>query len=198
MPTRPARSHHRAGRLAALVPLAVAALLAACAPDPSPATTPTAASPAATPTPTLPTPAPSPTQPSEMSRDDETGAMAAVGHLLRLYVYTEETQDTSAWEAMSHPECVFCRSVLDDVAARRGTHQVTYPATLVVTATTVEQINPLAYTVKLDVTTGPDALWSSTGSLLDPGAVEHGRMTLVMVNQRNAWLVREVQLERAA
>lgn len=197
MSTR-ARTHHRSGRLALFVPLAVAALLAGCAPDPTPAPTPEAPSPSATPTSLLPAPAPSPTQPAEMSRDDETGAIAAAHHFLNLYVYTEETQDTGPWEAMSHSGCVFCKSVIDDVAARRTSHQVTYPAALLVTGTTVEPINPLAYTVKLEVTTGPDALWSSSGSLLDPGTTEHGRMTLIVVNQRNAWLVREVQLDQAS
>lgn len=197
MSTR-ARTHHRTGRLALLVPLAVTALFAGCAPDPTPAPTPVALTPSVTPTSLLPAPAPSPTQPAEMARDDETGAIAAAHHFLNLYVYTEETQKTRAWEAMSHPSCVFCKSVLDDVTARRTSGQITYPAPLLVTGTTVEPINPLAYTVKLEVTTGPDALWSSNGSLLDPGTTEHGRMTLVVVNQRNAWLVREVQLEQAS
>ena len=198
MPTRPAHRDHRAGRLGTLVPLTVAALLAGCSPDPAPAVTPPAASASAAPSPTLPSPAPSPTQPAEMARDDEAGAVAAVQHFLRLYAYTEEAQDTSAWEAMSHPNCVFCKSVLDDVTARRLSHQVTYPTPMLVTATTVDAISPLAYTVTVDVATGPDALWSRDGVLLDPGTTEHGRMTLVMVNQRNAWLVREVQLDRAA
>lgn len=197
MPTGPARSHRRAGWLALLIALCLVGPLTSCAPDPSPGTPPPTAGPTATPTPSLPAPAPSPTPPAEMSRDDEAGAVAAVNHFLALYAYTESSQDTTAWQSMSHPDCVFCKSVIDDVAARQAAHEVTHPAAMQVMSRTVEPLNALAYTVVVDVSTGPDTLWSLDGTLVDPGTIQQGRMTMVMVNQRNTWLVREVQLDLA-
>ena len=57
-------------------------------------------------------------------------------------------------------------------------------------------LNPLAYSVALDVTTGPDALWTDAGELLDPGSLGGGTMTLILVQQGAHWVVRGVQLDR--
>ena len=45
------------------------------------------------------------------------GAAAAATHFLDLYEYAYSSLDPTAFAAMSSPECAFCRSVIDDVAA---------------------------------------------------------------------------------
>ncbi len=53
-----------------------------------------------------------------MSRADEVGARAAARYFMTdLYAYTEMSQDTTEWRAMSHRECVFCASILKDMEA---------------------------------------------------------------------------------
>lgn len=195
MPTRPARRDHRAGRLGTVVPLTVAALLAGCALDPAPAVTPPTASASAAPSPTLPSPAPSPTQPAEMARDDEAGAVAAVAYVLNLYGYTESTQDTTSWSAISHPSCKFCQGVLDDVVARRAAGQVARFGPLTVTSQKTLSASPLQYSIVVDVAAGPDSSWTTDGRLIDPGRVTTGELTFLMVFQIDRWLVREAQVK---
>lgn len=56
-----------------------------------------------------------PVRPAEMARDDVDGAVAAAEYFLMLYPYVYATGDLGEWEAMSHPDCKFCGSVLENV-----------------------------------------------------------------------------------
>ena len=196
MPTRPASTHVRAGRLAPLAAatLLLAASLTGCAPDPTPPAPSTTAPTAATPTPTasLPAPAPSPTRGTSMGKDDEAGAVAAVDYFLALYAYTESTQDTASWRVISHPDCVFCTSVLDDVATQRAHGRITRAHPMVVTSREVKNLNPLAYEVAVTVTKEPDELWSTSGDLVDAGSDLGGGLDVIVVYQIDQWIVRAV------
>lgn len=52
-----------------------------------------------------------------MERDDVEGAKAAAQYFLSLYPYAYNTGDLTEWRAMSHPECIFCASVIENVEA---------------------------------------------------------------------------------
>ena len=130
-----------------------------------------------------------------MSRDDETGAIAAARHFLDLYRYTESSQDVAAWAAVSHPECVFCRSVMKDVADRKAAGELVTPAAMTVHAVRTSPLGPLAYSVEFDLSTGPDAVSRVDGTLVSEGNQERGRMAAVVVYQQSRWIVREVDLE---
>lgn len=82
-------------------------------PTPSP-TRPITETPSATPTPSPSRSAP-PDRPEAMARDDLAGAMAAAEYFLELYPYAYNTGDLTEWRAMSHPECIFCASVIENV-----------------------------------------------------------------------------------
>ena len=138
-----------------------------------------------------------PTPPPEMSRADEAGAVATVTYFLAVYPYTEATQDTTIWQELSHPDCIFCKSVLDDVAQRRAARQVVVPAPIVVRNRETTAINPMAYSIAADVSTGPDVLRGVDGSLLDAGRIRTGTMTVVVLLHGESWTVRGVQLDPA-
>ncbi len=95
----------------ALVALAVAtAALSGCNPTPGASPSPTTSS-----SHTRPSPSPSPTRPAAADRTDIEGAIAAAQHFLELYPYAYNTGDLDTWKAMSHPECIFCKSVIENV-----------------------------------------------------------------------------------
>jgi hypothetical protein len=50
-----------------------------------------------------------------MQRTDVEGAIAAAQYFLELYPYAYNTGDLTEWRAMSHPECIFCASVIENV-----------------------------------------------------------------------------------
>lgn len=61
--------------------------------------------------PEVPKPVPS----DAMRRDDVAGAEAAAVYFTELYPYVYSTGDLTEWKAMSHPECIFCNSVIENV-----------------------------------------------------------------------------------
>lgn len=106
-----------AGIVGALA-LAIALLIAGCTgsatPVASPSPSPTVASPTATPEPS-PSRSAAPQRPETMGRDDVEGAIAAAQYFLELYPYAYNTGDLTEWKALSHPECIFCASVVEGV-----------------------------------------------------------------------------------
>lgn len=106
--------------LAIVVGLAVGPTVG-CTPDPgpTPSTSPSAVdspSPTVTPTPT-PTPDASvkPERPAAMDEVSAAGAEAVAVYFLQLYAYVYATNDLTEWRALSHPECIFCASVITNV-----------------------------------------------------------------------------------
>ena len=96
---------------------------------------------------------------------------------------------------MSHTDCVFCRSVVNDVEDRRESGQVVHPAEMTTHSIKSTLIQPLAYSVEIDLSTGPDEVWGANGAIVSPGKAERGLMTAVLVFQAQHWLVREVDLQ---
>lgn len=84
-------------------------------PPTTPDVTSAAPSPSETPSPT-PTPdAAMPPERPDMSRVDAAGAQATATYFLELYPYVLATGDLTEWDALSHPECIFCASVRQGV-----------------------------------------------------------------------------------
>src|SRR5450830_1923187 len=112
-------SWRRRGLVGAL--LVVGLAVTGCTPDPgpTPSTSPSAVvSPTVTPMPTsTPTPDASvkPERPEAMDQADSAGAEAAAVYFLQLYAYVYATNDLAEWRALSHPECIFCASVITSV-----------------------------------------------------------------------------------
>ena len=60
---------------------------------------------------------PGPDRPAAMDEVSTDGAIAAATYFLQLYPYAYNTGDLTEWKALSHPECMFCASVVDNVTA---------------------------------------------------------------------------------
>jgi len=77
------------------------------APTTSPSSTPTAS-----PTPDVSV---KPVRAAAMDQVSAAGAEAVAVYFLNLYPYVYASNDLTEWKALSHPECVFCKSVIDNV-----------------------------------------------------------------------------------
>jgi hypothetical protein len=138
-----------------------------------------------------------PTPPPEMSRDDEAGAVAAATYFMtQLYPYTEMTQETASWVAMSHQDCIFCKSILEDVATQRLVGRRAVIAPVRINRTSTQSVNPAVFSVTLDMTTGPDEDFNAEGVSLGKTAADSGTATIVVVRQADKWLTRGVELAR--
>ncbi|MGW6130418.1 DUF6318 family protein [Cellulomonas sp. NPDC055163] len=180
----------------------LAALLTACtgepAAEPSP-TRPATARPAASPTPT-PTTTPEPERPAAMDDPGVDGAVAAATYFLSLYPYVYNTGDLTAWKALSHPECVFCASVMTGVEEMHSTGNHQDGTETTVSDARAQEIEPgVLYAVDLSLLQGPAVELDKDGAVVeeDPSTTE-SVVHVAVQRAGGAWLIRECEVETVA
>ena len=152
----------------AMAVLAVCAL-AACTNDPAdPPTTPpvtsAAPSPSATPTPT-PTPdAAVPPERPDMSRVDTATAEAVAVYFLELYPYVLATADLADWDALSHPDCVFCGSVRQGVLDLQAAGRHSVGGLVTVGETRITQTSDDMWLVQFRMEQAPSSTVDANGT----------------------------------
>lgn len=177
------------------------ALLAGCTTDPAdppttPATPATSVSPSPSPTPTPePDPATIPPERPDLSAVDEATAEALAVYFLELYPYVYATGDLTEWRTLSHPECIYCASVIAEVEqmVAGGEHWEggqTEVSVLVTAAVTSD-----FYDVTLEVSEGPARLLSSDGSVARETAGGANTIHVVATAEGGTWNVRGVDIE---
>ncbi|MGV8977629.1 MAG: DUF6318 family protein [Cellulomonas sp.] len=177
----------------------VAAALAGCTttatakPTPAPTSSHSPA-PSATPSPTpSPTSTPLPARPAAMDAVNVDGAIAAATYFMELYPYAYNTGDSTELKELSHPECIFCKSVTDETEQMhaRGEHQEG-SATRVVSARGTE-VNP-GYWYAVDASVEQDGwrLLDAGGNVIggEPTVTKIYAMTFAIVHQDGRWFVR--------
>jgi hypothetical protein len=187
--------HRRSAMLATLV-LVGGGVLSGCSPDPEPTPT-AAASAAATPTPTpTPTGPVRPERPAAMEDPGTAGAVATATYFMALYGYVGGG-DLTEWKALSHPECIFCKGVTDEVERMMsiGHHQV--GPTITIHSTNPSEVTPGEfYGVDFEMTQGPSAELDTLGGVVTQSPTPSSFVLhLVVVREDGQWLVREGESE---
>lgn len=174
--------------------------VAGCSGDPGPTTAPTVseeASPSPAPTPTAtPTPDASvkPERPGAMDVVDSAGAEAAAMYFLQLYPYVYAANDLTEWRALSHPECIFCASVIANVEAQIAAGQHCTGGLIDVGDTSSIEVDPGRWwTVDVDLIQAPSQKLSAAGELVEdfPEAKTY-HMDLAVISEAGVWRVRAV------
>ena len=149
------------------------------------------------PTPTWPPQMALPTPPPEMSRADETGAIAAATYFItKLYPYTYMSQDTAPLLATSHADCQFCAAVISNVAEEHAAGRSTHPGEMTVDAATSAVVNPLEYQITMDTSQTANTLWSSSGTLLGTDGPHTTTLAVFVVWASDRWILRGVDALR--
>ena len=178
----------------------LAALLTACTGEPVAQPTPARTqTPSATESPTpSPTTPPEPERPAAMDDPGVDGAVAAATYFLSLYPYVHATGDLVAWNALSHPECVFCASVKEGVSAMhaRGDRQTGGTFAIRSTQPTEVEANRF-YAVVLDVDQDDSIDTDSSGTVTSTVPGGHFAMTLLVVREDSGWLIRASEAKNA-
>jgi hypothetical protein len=191
----------RAGVVSALV--AVVALgSVGCSPTPEAGPAPSvSATPTTTPSPSpspTPTTTPAPERPAAMDDVSVDGAIAAATYFLSLYPYVYNTGDLTQWKAMSHPECIFCASVVTDAEEMfaKAIHQE--GSGITVSGSTATEITPGEfYQVDVTATQQPWREIDVVGVLVAEGPTAEDFVAhLAIVRDGETWLVREAELEK--
>jgi hypothetical protein len=201
---RPARAapRRRATRLVLVGTVAVGLLLAACTGAPSEAPTPSRSAtvspspePSATPTTTA-----EPERPAAMDDAGVDGAVAAATYFLSLFPYVYESGDLTAWKAMSHPECVFCASVVSSAEEMhtKGNHQ--QGPSVTIEEVVGREVDPgVFFAVDVRMIQGPITEFGPDGAVVDEApASEAVNISLAVVRVDGRWVVRGSEAADAA
>lgn len=126
------------------------------------------------------------------------GAIAAATYFLELYPYVYNTGDLAEWTAMSHPECQFCASVVENVTAMHKQGHHSEGAEVSVLESRGTEVTPDEYVdVALRLRQGPSRELDAQGKVVDEttSAVEHDAHVVVVREASGPWVVRAVQID---
>lgn len=137
---------------------------------------------------------PQPTMPEAMQRGDVEGATAAGEYFLKLFTYVHVTGDLEAWEAMSHPQCVFCESVADDVGHlyASGGYADGPDLSVVTSVAMPPDENYEFYAVRIAVDEEASNWFDAEGTVLETSAAGRMQIDLALMWTADGWTVRGV------
>ena len=127
------------------------------------------------------------------------GAEAVAVYFLQLYPYVYATGDLTEWRALSHPECIFCASVITNVEEQVAAGNRSIGGLIQVDTVISNVVTPGSwFSVQVDGVQGPWAAYGADGTLLDQqvGTLDH-TFRLAVVRQEGRWSVRAVQVDDA-
>lgn len=136
-----------------------------------------------------------------MDRDDIEGAIAAAQYFLELYPYAYNTGDLTAWKAMSHPECIFCASVVENVEELHAAGGYEVGGDIVIESVTASE--PVAgneyFAVDLTVVQSAAKEFDATGQVVrEIAEARYVIYTAVVEPSDGSWRLREATPERRA
>lgn len=135
-----------------------------------------------------------------MERGDLDGAEAAAQYFLQLYPYAYNTGDLTEWEAMSHPECAFCASVIDRVTALHAEGGYETGGEMVVEEVTASEPVPGNdfFGVDLVVDQRPGTKHTPDGQTVEEFGGLHVAVMVALRFDGENWAIREVSIEETA
>jgi len=153
-------------------------------------------SPTPTPTPTDPAAIP-PERPAAMDTVDTAGAEAVAAYYLQLVPYAEATGDTEVLAALSHPECIFCASVLEGVSGLVAAGQHNVGGLPHISEVSALEVDPGKWwTVDVELTQAPSQTIDTAGTVVAEAAdTVSYHMDVAVISDGARWLVRELSFE---
>lgn len=165
------------------------------APPTTPPVTSAAPSPSETPSPT-PTPdAATPPERPDMSVVDAATAEAVARYFLELYPYVYATGDLTEWKALSHPECIFCASVVTNVEEMVAAGETVNGALVTISDVITTQITDVYFNVELTAQQGESSRLDSSGSLIGNTAPSTYRMAVGTLCEDGTWRIRGIDTD---
>ena len=151
-----------------------------------------------TPTPT-PTPTPDasvkPERPAAMDEVSAAGAEAVAVYFLQLYPYVYATNDLTEWRELSHPECVFCASVITNVEEQVAAGNRSAGGLVEIESVAATEVSDGFYNVEVIATQEPSVEYGPDGEVVEQSEGSRSLLTLVIVTSDSGWLVRATQVD---
>lgn len=193
----------RRARVLIAAPVTAALLLAGCTGGTPTATESTTTPPVETPTPT-PTPTPSETpevdvtvKPERPAALDEPpsveGAVAVAEYFLMLFPYVFATGDLVEWAALSHPDCLYCTGVTEDVRAMVAAGRHGEGGRFTIAESSGSDVDPGSwYSATVSLSQEPSTTVDAQGVVVEAfPEFKTGVIDLAVIWNAGAWSIRE-------
>jgi len=138
-----------------------------------------------------------PVRPAAMDQVNAAGAEAVAVYFLNLYPYVYATNDLTEWKALSHPECVFCKSVIDNVGKQVAAGHRSVGGLVSIESVSGVEVSDGFYSVQVAATQTPSIEYAPDGSRVDESPGSHSELKLVVLRSDSQWTVRGVQVDEA-
>lgn len=139
-----------------------------------------------------------PERPAAMDTVDKAGAEAVATYFLSLYPYVYATGDLSVWTELSHPECVFCTSVIDNVGELVSADQLAQGGMATILEVEVAEVDPGRwFSVQVQLEQAPSRTVGRDGTLVEdfPDTVRY-QMGVAVIRDDMGWRIRAVEVNR--
>lgn len=122
------------------------------------------------------------------------GAVAVAAYFVQLFPYINATGDLDAWNALSHPDCIFCADSKATVNEKVANGQHDDGGALTVTDAAGVEVDPGSwYTVTLDFVQDPSVTKDAGGTVVKEFPDSKSlRSNIVVIYQDGGWSVRGV------
>jgi hypothetical protein len=126
------------------------------------------------------------------------GAIAAVTYFLDLVPYALSSGDVTQLKELSHPECIFCKSIIDDAENMRTNGEHQDGTAMRVLSARGSEVNPgYWFSVDAQVEQGSWQILDASGSTVQSKpTAQTFAMNFAVVHEDGRWLVRESQNSR--
>jgi hypothetical protein len=154
---------------------------------------------------TTPTPTPTatsdaaikPERPAAMDAADSAGAEALAVYFLQLYAYVYATNDLTEWRELSHPECIFCASVITNVEQQASEEHWSDGGLPEIESMTSTEVVTGLFNVTILATQGSSTEFGPGGTVADHANGVRTRLIFVILSSEAGWSIREVQVDPA-
>ena len=123
------------------------------------------------------------------------GAEAVAVYFLQLYPYVYATNDLTEWRALSHPECIFCASVITNVEEQVAAGHHNDGSLIAFSTISASELDPgVRYAAQARITEGPSTELDATGAVVDQRPDAQDLDVTFAIVFDGTWLIREVDV----
>lgn len=125
------------------------------------------------------------------------GAIAVLTYFLKLYPYAQNTGDLEDIRALSHPECIFCTSVIDSIEELGTFGLISVGGGIRVEDATGTQIDPGRwFTVDLRALEAASQELRADGSVAKEFQASTHAISAAVIFEDGAWKIRELEHDK--
>jgi len=123
------------------------------------------------------------------------GAIAVGEYFLRLYPYSYATGDMDAWQSLSHPECVFCADVSENIRDMYMSAHRAEGGSVSFASTSGSEVSPgELFSVDVQMTQAPSRVIDANGAEVEGWSTEKAYdVNVLVLRDADRWQIRGIE-----